>query len=72
MGNTISITGNFELPVDSEATHPKCEPLAIIGECRIWRQGSCVSQCQVQWKNSALEEASWEDLTDFQQLYPSL
>ncbi|XP_073298458.1 uncharacterized protein [Primulina huaijiensis] len=50
---------------------PLVSPLAILNQRRILRQNAWVPQLLVQWSGLPLEYTSWEDLSSFQQLYPT-
>ena len=56
------------LVVDS---HPIDLPLAICASRSILRNGHIIQQILVQWTGCPLEDAAWEDFSEFCKLYPS-
>ena len=56
------------LVVDS---HPIDLPFAICASRSILRNGHTIQQILVQWTGCPLEDATWEDFSEFCKLYPS-
>ena len=56
------------LVVDS---HPIELPLAICASRSILRNGHIIQKILVQWTGCPLEDAAWEDFSEFCKLYPS-
>ncbi|GAV88903.1 Chromo domain-containing protein [Cephalotus follicularis] len=59
------------LPIATLLDKLLISPLAIVGRHSIWRQGNWIDQILVQWQDSPLEDATWEDVQEFQKLYPA-
>ena len=52
-------------------SHPIDLPLAICVSCSILGNGHTIQQILVQWTSCPLEDASWEDFSEFCKIYPS-
>ena len=59
-----------DLPLESFHNQPVDEPEAILDRRTLLRNGASHTQLLVQWRNTPVEEASWEDLSTFTTCYP--
>ncbi|GJT82263.1 ty3-gypsy retrotransposon protein [Tanacetum coccineum] len=59
------------IPEGSTEGHPVEEPVAICGTREVLRGGRMEQQVLVQWAGRSLEEATWEWLSEFQNVYPA-
>ena len=62
-------TQHYPLPEFSIANKPLMIPLAILATRTIQHNNNAVKQVLVQWSTSPPEDATWEDLTTFCQIY---
>lgn len=56
------------LPILTEDNHPIHQPVAILDRRTILRNGESVPQALVQWSGLLLEDSSWEDLVNLDEL----
>lgn len=59
----------YPLPNYIRVNKPPLAPVAIAASRTINVRGKLVKQVLVQWSHSPLEDATWEELTSFSQLY---
>ncbi|KAJ4749205.1 polyprotein [Rhynchospora pubera] len=57
-----------DLPNLAEDNHPVHQPIAILARRTILRNGESVPQALIQWSGLLLEDSSWEDLVNVDQL----
>ncbi|GJS91637.1 ty3-gypsy retrotransposon protein [Tanacetum coccineum] len=65
------IVGVTNLPEEDREGQPVDQPLAVCATRDILRNGEPSRQILVQWRDCSPEEATWEDLSEFQSTYPS-
>ncbi|GAV68283.1 Chromo domain-containing protein [Cephalotus follicularis] len=59
------------LPTTISLDKPLISRLAIVGRRTILRQGKWIDQILVQWQDTPLEDATWDDTQEFRKLYPT-
>ncbi|GJX15841.1 ty3-gypsy retrotransposon protein [Tanacetum coccineum] len=63
----VSVTN---LPEEDREGQPVDQPLAVCATRDILHNGESSHQILVQWRDCSPEEATWEDLSEFQSTYP--
>ena len=59
-----------QLPIPDEASLIAKEPINISGRRLVKKQGKAITEVLVKWRNTFLEDSTWETLTMVQQKYP--
>ncbi|GKA43576.1 ty3-gypsy retrotransposon protein [Tanacetum coccineum] len=65
------VEGISSLPEEEHEGHPLDQPLTVCATSVILRDGKPIRQILVQWLGSSPEEATWEELSEFQTTYSS-